>query len=195
MDLDALEGFGWREALVAIIAMLALYVVVLYLRIRRLKRGNEENIAPGALVARAALAAYTQEHEPTLTETRDSTEIPGIPAQATEPVALAEPSEAAFPWNEPPAEIPERNMIEALEREVAQLRSEMSGLHEELRALREEQRTEIAQSKATQYVSPIYNEAMQLALQGHDAASISQHCGISRAEAELVMALVRNRDN
>jgi hypothetical protein len=31
-------------------------------------------------------------------------------------------------------------------------------------------------------------------MQGIDAAIIAQHCGISRAEAELVVALVRNRD-
>jgi len=33
-----------------------------------------------------------------------------------------------------------------------------------------------------------------MAMQGHDAATISQQCGIARAESELVVALVRNRD-
>ena len=44
-------------------------------------------------------------------------------------------------------------------------------------------------------IAPQYSDAMQMALQHHDAATISQQCGISRAEAELVVALVRNRDN
>ena len=49
--------------------------------------------------------------------------------------------------------------------------------------------------EVTSNVSPIYNDAMQFALQGHDAATISQNYGISRAEAELVVALVRNRES
>ena len=49
--------------------------------------------------------------------------------------------------------------------------------------------------EVTSNVSPIYNDAMQYALQGHDAATISQNYGISRAEAELVVALVRNRES
>jgi hypothetical protein len=35
---------------------------------------------------------------------------------------------------------------------------------------------------------------MQMAIQGHDALTIAQHCGIARAEAELVVSLARNRD-
>ena len=38
MDFEALPGLGWREGLMAIIALLAVYVVVAFLRIRRLKR-------------------------------------------------------------------------------------------------------------------------------------------------------------
>ena len=50
-------------------------------------------------------------------------------------------------------------------------------------------------SPLAQMIAPQYSDAMQMALQHHDAATISQQCGISRAEAELVVALVRNRDN
>jgi hypothetical protein len=63
-----------------------------------------------------------------------------------------------------------------------------------MQLLREDQRRELAHSQLAHNASPLYNDAMQMATQGLDAASISQHCGISRAEAELVVALVRNRE-
>lgn len=59
----------------------------------------------------------------------------------------------------------------------------------------EEQRQEHSKPPVTQNISPLYSEAMQKAILGQDAASISRDCGISRAEAELVAALVKNRDN
>jgi hypothetical protein len=34
---------------------------------------------------------------------------------------------------------------------------------------------------------------MQMAIQGHDATTIAHRCGIARAEADLVVALARNR--
>ena len=63
------------------------------------------------------------------------------------------------------------------------------GTFTELRSL------DLSHTRVTQNVSPIYSDAMQMALQGHDATTISQHCGIARAEAELVVALVRNRND
>jgi hypothetical protein len=46
---------------------------------------------------------------------------------------------------------------------------------------------------SAQGASPLYNDAMQMAIQGHDATTIAHHCGIARAEADLVVALARNR--
>jgi phage shock protein A len=104
-------------------------------------------------------------------------------------------SEVPFPWNEPPPEIPGKQAIEHLEREVAQLRKEVGALRAELLVLREERQNERAKPDVTQTISPFYSEAMQMAGHGADAVSISQNCGISRAEAELVLALVRNQDS
>jgi hypothetical protein len=134
--------------------------------------------------AQAAVAAYAAVQEPALS------------AEPEAPALLSEPSEAAFPWNEPPPEIPGQRLIESLEREIAQLRREVGGLRAEVLVLREQQQRELSQAKTyTQSsVSPLYSDAMQMATQGSDAASISLHCGIARAEAELVVALVRNRD-
>lgn len=184
MDFDALTNWSWREALIAIIALLVLYVVIAFWRIRRLKRQKVAASVHDSLAAQSAVAAYAAVQEPVL------------PAAAEAPVLLSEPSEAAFPWNEPPPEIPGQRLIESLEREIKQLRKEVGGLRAEVLVLREQQQREISQAKSyTQSsVSPLYSDAMQLAMQGNDAATISLHCGIARAEAELVVALVRNRD-
>jgi hypothetical protein len=179
MDFEVLTNLSWREALIAIITLLAIYVVVVFLRIRRLKHAKAPAIEPDPLVAQSAVAAYAAVQEPEL---------------AVAPEPLAAPSEAAFPWNEPPPGFPGQRMIEAVERELAQLRKEVGGLRAEVLLLREEQQREHTQAQVTQNVSPLYSDAMQMAMQGHDAATISQHCGISRAEAELVVALVRNQD-
>jgi len=170
MDFAGLANLSWREALIAVIAMLVLYVVVVFLRMRRLR--YEKKII--SVAAQSAVAAYAAAHEP---------ELP--PDSPTEP---------DFPWNEPPPEIPGQQLIDALERNLANLRSEMAELRAELAEVREELRREMAQSRAAQNASPLYSDAMDMAMQGHDAATISEHCGIARAEAELVVSLVRNRE-
>ena len=188
MSFEVLANLNWRWALIALVALLALYVLVAYLRIRRLKNRSKpvvKTVEP--IVAQAAVAAYVAVQEP-------EAAIPSVGASAGTPEPLAAPSEAAFPWNEPPPDIPGQRRIEDLEREVLQLRKEVGGLRAEVLVLREEQRRELKQVQVTQNVSPLYSDAMQMAMQGHDAATISQYCGISRAEAELVVSLVRNRD-
>lgn len=178
---ETLAHLSWREALIAVIALLAIYVVVVFLRMRRLKRAKADIGLVEPLVAQAAVAAYAAAQEPALPS-----------ASADEPV---EPAAPEFPWNEPPPEIPGQQMIDALERHVYQLRGEVEALRAELLEVREEMRQEAAQAQTTHNVSPLYSDAMQMAMQGHDAANISQHCGIARAEAELVVALVRNRND
>ena len=182
MDFDFLATLSWREMLIAIVALLVLYVGVVFFRLRRIKQGKMDLSVPEQLAAKSALAAYAAEQSP-----------PEAQPPAAAPELLSAPSEFAFPWNEPPEEIPGQQRIDALEREVTQLRKEVGGLRAEVLVLREEQRREQAQAQVTQNVSPLYSDAMQMAMQGYDALSISEHCGIARAEAELVVALVRNR--
>lgn len=189
MNLDVLNNLGWREALIAVVVLLVLYVIVVYLRIRRLKRKATSLPTTGDLAARSAVAAYAAVQDPHA----DSSE-PNI----STPVSLAEPSNSAFPWNEPPGDLPDQRRIAALERDVTQLRKEVGSLRTEVYVLKEELKEalqrEQAQAQVAQNVSPLYSDAMQMAMQGHDATTISQHCGISRGEAELVVALVRNQD-
>ena len=184
MDFDLLANLSWRETLIAIVALLVLYVVVVFLRLHRIKQGKMDLSVPEQLAAKSALAAYAAEQSP-----------PDAAPPAAAPELLSAPSEFAFPWNEPPEEIPGQQRIDALEREVSQLRKEVGGLRAEVLVLREEQRREQTQAQVAQNVSPLYSDAMQMAIQGYDALSISEHCGIARAEAELVVALVRNRND
>jgi hypothetical protein len=179
MDLEVLANLSWREALIAIVALLVLYVLVVFWRISRIKRGQVSVAPPVPLGAKSAVAAYSAVQDP---EAR------------IEPEPLAAPSEAPFPWNEPPPAAPGQAAIDALEREVAQLRKEVGSLRAEVMVLREEKQRALTQVNVAPSVSPLYSDAMQMALQGHDAATISQHCGISRAEADLVIALGKNKD-
>ena len=203
MGLDALAYLGWREAIVALAAVLTIYVVVVFLRINRLRR--ERQAQPASAASRAAVAAYAEGQHPFFAppylgpepvETNAARTEPDEPA----PEPLAAPSEAAFPWNEaPPPEAPlvETPQLAALEREVHQLRQEIIGLRSELQAWRvSQQQAEERAAPPVQMpppISPLYSEPMQMAMHGASAGEISMHCGISRAEAELVTALARNR--
>ena len=181
MDLEGLANLSWREALIAIIVLLVLYVAIVYWRMRSLKRAASTSATPYA--AHSAVAAYNAVQEP---------EQPD-PAESKEALGAAE---FQFPWNEPPKseQGSGSELIEAMEREMAQLRKEVGGLRAEVLVLREELRRAAPKPGVAQQISPQYSEAMQMATQGNDAGSISEYCGISRAEAELV-ALVKNHDN
>ena len=203
MGLDALAYMGWREAIVALAAVLTIYVVVVFLRINRLRR--ERQAQPASAASRVAVAAYAEGQHPFFAPPYLGPEPVETNAARTEldepaPEPLAAPSEAAFPWNEaPPPEAPlvEKPQLAALEREVHQLRQEIIGLRSELQAWRvSQQQAEERAAPPVQMpppISPLYSEPMQMAMHGASAGEISMHCGISRAEAELVTALARNR--
>lgn len=185
MDSEFLAFLSWREVLVAVVVLLVLYILFAFLRMNRLREEKQRahELPPG--VARSAVEAYAAVQEP---ETATRGAVPGV----VEPARPKE--EAAFAWNEPPQDDAESRRIEALEQDVAQLRREIGGLRAEVQSIREEQRRELTKVQVTQNASPFYSDAMQLAVQGREAADISALCGISRAEAELVVALARNRD-
>ena len=178
MTFDVLTHLNWRDVLIVIVALLAVYVLVVFLRMRLIKHEKEV----GSAAAQSAVAAYAAAREP-------------------EPEPRAERRAAPeFPWNEPPPEVPGQQVNERLDREVMHLRSEVMHLRGEVGRLRgelsdarDEFRRELTQDRSVQNVAPIYSEAMEMAMQGHDALTISEHCGVARAEAELVVALVRSR--
>ena len=194
MDFDLLDSLGWREGLIAIIALLVLYIIVLYLRLWRLQRASA---IPAPLPAQSAVAAYAAIQEAPTAQV-DPVGIAPATAAAAEPAGDAAAASEEFPWNEPPPEIPGQAVIDALRRELYQLRCEVSELRDELRAEVVAMREDLLQAPPPsldppQAASPLYSDAMQLAVQGHDATTIARHCGIARAEADLVVALARRR--
>ena len=214
MGLDALAYLGWREAIVAVATLLTIYVIVVFLRINRLRR--EKSLEPVNAAKQKALDAYAyaDAQAPFFSPPYlgpDPVEHSGAPAiehpaqEQKLPEPLAAPSEVAFPWNEPPEPViptVDQPQIEALEREVRELRREIGSLRTELLAWHAtaQQQAEVKATPAVAQpismpppISPLYSEPMQMAMHGASAGEISMHCGISRAEAELVVALVRNR--
>lgn len=199
MDLEILGTPGWREGLLAIIALLVLYIVVLYVRMRRLQRRAEPKPSLAAQSAVAAYAAIQQPDAPAASaeQPAEAGVLAGVSAAAVAadpPPPVTEPARVDFPWNEPPPEVPGKAVIDALQRELYLLRCEVDELRGEVLAAREDLRRQVAQaSSSTQGASPLYKEAMHMAIQGHDATAIAHRCGIARAEADLVVALARNR--
>ena len=199
MDVEFLSLLGRREGLIAIVVLLVAYVAVVFLRMRRLKRMEAQaRAAPLSFSASAAVAAYGAGQ--VAPESPAPTGPRGVENASGEASTLGS-SDFPFPWNEPPSSNSQEQRIVTLEVEVDQLRKEVGGLRAELMLMREARQNEEPKFNeeprisVAQLIAPQYSEAMQLALKDVDAASISQQCGITRAEAELVAALVRNRDN
>ena len=67
----------------------------------------------------------------------------------------------------------------------------VEGELEEMRRELAELREEVGRLKASRQTAPHYTEAMTLAEGGADAQTVAARCGISLAEAELVLALSR----
>ena len=98
-------------------------------------------------------------------------------------------------WESVPAGLADEVLRSGLEQEMAQLREEVDAIRGELAALRSDMHQELASLRASQTVSPIYGDAMQLAVSGYDAAAIAERCGIARAEADLVVALAKSQEH
>ena len=75
----------------------------------------------------------------------------------------------------------EGQAFNALSLEIAELRGQVTRLQGELDRLK---------SATPSAISP-YNQAIQMARQGLSASEVSSRCGISRGEAELIVALYR----
>lgn len=157
---------GVREGVIALIALAAIYIVFVLLRMFRLRN------QPAAPLAEPVPEASEPPVEPEL------------------PPAV----ESEQDWEPVPPGMADEMLQQSLEQEVAQLRDEVDAIRGELAALREDMLQELAHLQAAQAVSPIYGDAMQMAAAGYEPAMIAERCGIARAEAELVVALAKSQE-
>ena len=165
---------GLREGVIGLIVLVALYMLFVLLRMLPLRRRPAEAPVqiPPVLAEREPITAAEPEAEP----------------------AIASGSERGFAETAAP-QLGENLLRSALEQEVSQLRDEVDAIRGELAALRSDMQHELAHLRASQTVSPIYGDAMQMAISGYDPAAIAERCGIARAEAELVVALAKSQDH
>lgn len=170
---------GWREILLAAVLMLGIYMLFVAWLMRRVRRHAHPEPVEPTVQAAAGAAAYAA----TAAVDEDAGPERATSADVAEE-AVAPPDEVAAM---PPL------ALEGLRAEMAQMREELDALRAEFAALRTEVQQEAAQIKATQSISPLYSDAMQMAGAGHSAALIAERCGISRGEAELVVALVKSQ--
>lgn len=84
-------------------------------------------------------------------------------------------------WTRNPPFAIENQALNAVSLEVAELRKQVSRLQSEVDRIK---------SATPPAVSP-YNQAIQMARQGLSASEVASGCGISRGEAELIVALYR----
>lgn len=77
----------------------------------------------------------------------------------------------------------------AQSRELQLLELDLTKLHEQVARLQ----ADVDQLKTQQVVATPYTHAIQMAQQGLDVDELAASCGISRGEAELIVALHRNQ--
>lgn len=173
-----LAGFGWRDWLLVLILITAVYMLVVFFRMRRVTHQHRKEQAP--------IARRDGNREPALSPA----EAPAFAGRGIETLSdelARDPIGAVARGNA------DRAAIERLQRESAQLKEELDALRASFAGVRDELRQEVAKLKAGQRVSPLYGDSMQMALAGASAEAISARCGIARAEAELVIALAHAR--
>lgn len=194
--------FDWRGAVVLCIVVATIYFVIMVLRFLQLPRPDPYRLRD--------FRAPEMRTPPPEFDAPPGTALAGIWESPAEPrlgafldpltdfrpeTARPEPQRAAAPSVAPPTEPPANDFSalltqKTLENEIRQLREQLAESRKEIQRLSDE----VQRVGAAQKVSPLYNEAMALAVRGVDAAGVAGRCGISIAEAELVVALSRRPD-
>lgn len=167
-------SLGLREGLIGLIVLVAVYILFVLLRMFHLRRGPAS---------------------PSAAKPAGGGAIGGEAEAAAPPPSGENDAAAAAVWESAPSGMAEDLLRDGLERELAQLRDEVDTMRGELAALRADMHQELASLRASQSVSPIYGDAMQLAVSGYDASAIAERCGIARAEADLVVALAKSQEH
>ncbi|MDR1889780.1 MAG: DUF2802 domain-containing protein [Zoogloeaceae bacterium] len=206
---------GWREILLTLILLIVLYMLWLIWRMRRIGRPSPSpslrrdeprvSLSEPSLFSETPMAQEPQDdddEEVLLTyphpRTRPHRHNPFPSSAAATPAASPVDTDADAAARQ---DFARQAIMAGVEREVGQLRDEMDALRGAFAALRSDMQAlhdafeqEVQNLHTAQNASPLYSDAMQMAMLGHDAITIAERCGISRAEAELVVALVKNKD-
>lgn len=159
---------GLREGVIALIVLVALYMALMFWRMRRLRGRGDGQTAESPAIEPVVIAPDA--------------------ARSSLP-----PADNGAAWGGASERMAADVLYRGLEGDLAQLREEVDAIRGELAGLREDMRQEMAQMRAAQTVSPLYGDAMQMALSGYDSARIADRCGIARAEADLVVALAKSQ--
>jgi hypothetical protein len=196
---EIIGNLGWREAVVLCIVMMTIYFVIMVLRLLQLPRQDiyrlrdyrppemrtpppEFDAPPGSALAGVWESPIEPRLDAFLEPLADPRPEPR-PDSRAEVRHDARPTLTVVP--EPANDFAAQLAHKTWEGEVRQLREQLVESRDEIRRLREE----MGKLSAAQKVSPLYNEAMAMAVRGMDAAGVAGRCGISIAEAELVVAL------
>lgn len=158
--------FGLREGVIGLIALVAAYMLFVLLRMLLLR--NRQAVSEKA--------------------------VPAASSEESTPKQAGRLADADDNWAHASEELAGDTLRSGLEQELAQMRDEVDSIRGELAALRADMHQELAHLRASQTVSPIYGDAMQMAVSGYDPAAIAERCGIARAEAELVVALAKSQE-
>ncbi|HTY04819.1 MAG TPA: DUF2802 domain-containing protein [Rhodocyclaceae bacterium] len=182
-----LADFGVRELIMLTMFAAVVYLIVATLGLLRLRKRKQDPLMEEPASEARSIDIDERDapgwHPPTLTPVDLM-----LDERTPEPISLSfdephlvdeiEPSApAAKPFAATLAEV-------GLDAEVRQLRAEVADLRREVAELKEKRR-----------VSPLYKDAAALAQRGFDAHGVAEECGISVAEAELVMAMSRDDKN
>lgn len=161
---------GLREGVIVLIALVAAYMLFVLLRMLLLR--NRPVVADKVVPVDSSSSEEASEARPDV-----------------------ESDETDENWAKASEELAGDALRSGLEQELAQMRDEVDAIRGELAGLRADMQHELAHLRASQTVSPIYGDAMQMAISGYDPAAIAERCGIARAEAELVVALAKSQEH
>lgn len=206
---------GLRDILLVLLALAAVYLVVMLVRLTRVGSRSrqqatnvplpEEPVATMSPLRQrstepsvstdTAIAAYEEEMVEVVQE---NFTVPPAPTFEWDDVKdlFGETSGENVPTEQttPRMELPRQGGFgEALSEHLARsdVETEMQRMRDEM----ERMRKEMEEMRTARRVSPQYAEAMELAQRGCTAQDVADRLGISLAEAELVHALSRNRQN
>ncbi|MDR3159154.1 MAG: DUF2802 domain-containing protein [Zoogloeaceae bacterium] len=197
---------GWREILLTLILLIVAYMFWLIWRMRRINRFAERarleamRVEPQASSGETAAESSSAESSPG-SDDKQTEEREDMPPIYERPRNRPQQTVSSETFAPPNVSFAQRAFMAGVEREMTQLREEMDALRGAFAALRSDNESwrdaveqEMHKLQMAQNAAPLYNDAMQMALLGHDAVTIAERCGIARAEADLVVALIKRKE-